>query len=94
MDNLKRKKDNEYDKEYVDVLTGVNNSVDKIVETTSRVTKSIVDYTKSTIESARAVVDLNKQAEIAAVINQGLIEKYDRQAEQSAVRRGRSEPRG
>ena len=69
-------------KEYVDVLTGVDNSVDKIVETTSRVTKSIVDYTKSTIESARATVDLNKQAEIAAVINQGLIEKYDRQAEQ------------
>ena len=69
-------------KEYVDVLTGVDNSVDKIVETTSKVTKSIVDYTKSTIESARAVVDLNKQAEIAAVINQGLIEKYDRQAEQ------------
>ena len=69
-------------KEYVDVLTGVDNSVDKIVETTNKVTKSIVDYTKSTIESARAVVDLNKQAEIAAVINQGLIEKYDRQAEQ------------
>ena len=69
-------------KEYVDVLTGVDNSVDKIVETTNKVTKSIVDYTKSTIESAKAVVDLNKQAEIAAVINQGLIEKYDRQAEQ------------
>jgi len=69
-------------KEYVDVLTGVDNSVDKIVETTNKVTKSIVDYTKSTIESAQAVVDLNKQAEVAAVINQGLIEKYDRQAEQ------------
>ena len=69
-------------KEYVDVLTGVDNSVDKIVETTSKVTKSIVDYTKATIQSAQATVDLNKQAEIAAVINQGLIEKYDRQAEQ------------
>ena len=69
-------------KEYVDVLTGVDNSVDKIVEGTKEITSSIVEYTKSTIDAAAGVVKLNKQAEVAAVINQGLIEKYDRQAEQ------------
>ena len=69
-------------KEYVDVLTGVDNSVDKIVEGTKEITSSITNYAKSTVEAARATVDLNKQAEVAAVINQGLIEKYDRQAEQ------------
>ena len=69
-------------KESLDVLTGVNDSFDKSVEVVTKATKSIVDYTKSTIDSAKATVDLNKQAELASVINQGLIEKYDRQAEQ------------
>lgn len=69
-------------KEYVDVLTGVDDSVDKIVEGTKKVTSSITEYAKSTIKAAQSTVELNKQAEVAAVINQGLIEKYDRQAEQ------------
>jgi len=69
-------------KEYIDVLTGVDNSVDKIVEGTKEITSSISAYAKSTIKAAQGTVELNKQAEIAAVINQGLIEKYDRQAEQ------------
>jgi len=69
-------------KEYVDVLTGVDNSVDKIVEGTKEITSSIVNYAKSTVKAAQGTVELNKQAEVAAVINQGLIEKYDRQAEQ------------
>ena len=34
------------------------------------------------VSAAKGTVELNKQAEVAAVINQGLIEKYDRQAEQ------------
>ena len=69
-------------KESLDVLTGVNDSFDKSVDIVTKVTKSVVNYTKSTIASAKAIVDLNKQAELASVINQGLIEKYDRQAEQ------------
>jgi len=69
-------------KEYVDVLTGVDNSVDKIVEGTKEITSSIVNYAKSTVKAAQGTVELNKQAELSAVINQGLIEKYDRQAEQ------------
>ena len=69
-------------KEYVDVLTGVDGSVDKIVEGTKNLSGSIVEYGKSTFKAAQEIVKLNKAAEIAAVINQGLIEKYDRQAEQ------------
>ncbi|QDP48360.1 MAG: hypothetical protein Tp1111SUR761211_44 [Prokaryotic dsDNA virus sp.] len=69
-------------KELFDVVTGVNNTFDKVAEVIPTVVSSITDYAKSTIDAARATVDLNKQAEVAAVINQGLIEKYDRQAEQ------------
>jgi len=69
-------------KESLDVLTGVNDVFDKSVDIVTKVTKSVVNYTKSTIASAKAIVELNRQAEFASVINQGLIEKYDRQAEQ------------
>jgi len=69
-------------KESVDILTGVNNSVDKAAEIIPKVANAISDYAKSTYDAAAASVELNKQAEIAAVINQGLIEDYDRQAEQ------------
>jgi len=69
-------------KELFDVVTGVNNTFDKVAEVVPSVVNSITDYAKSTVEAARATVDLNKQAEVASVINQGLIEKYDRQAEQ------------
>ena len=69
-------------KELFDVVTGVNNTFDKVAEVVPNVVSSITDYAKSTLEAAKNTVDLNKQAEVAAVINQGLIEKYDRQAEQ------------
>jgi hypothetical protein len=69
-------------KESLDVLTGVNDTFDKAAEVLPSVVKGITDYAKSTVKAARDIVNLNKSAEIAAVINQGLIEKYDRQAEQ------------
>jgi hypothetical protein len=68
-------------KELVDVATGVDGSFDKIVETVETVTEKVVDYTKETIKSAKANVSLQKEAELSAVKIQGLIEKYDRQAE-------------
>tara|TARA_R110001606_G_scaffold259383_1_gene407117 strand:- start:42 stop:1643 length:1602 start_codon:yes stop_codon:yes gene_type:complete len=80
-------------KEYVDVLTGVDNSVDKIVEGTKEITSSIIKYGKSTIDAAADIVKLNKAAELASVINQGLIEKYDRQAEiQRQIRDDETKP--
>ena len=69
-------------KESIDVLTGVNNTVDKAKEVIDKTTSSIVDYTKKTIKSAEENVKLANAAELAAVKNQGLIEKYDRQAEE------------
>jgi hypothetical protein len=69
-------------KELVDVTTGVDNSVDKITKTVEEGVKSLTEYTKSTYNQAKANNELKKQAELAAVANQGLIEKFDRQAEQ------------
>ena len=68
-------------KEYVDVLTGVDGSVDKISNTVSKAASGIADYAKNTYEAAKSNTELTKSAEVAAVMQQGLIEKYDRQAE-------------
>ena len=62
-------------KQTVDVVTGVDDSFEAVAET-------ITEYTKKTIKAAKSNVELAKAAEIASVLNQGLIEKYDRQAEQ------------
>jgi len=67
--------------EFVDVLTGVDNSVEKATEVISEGVTALTEYTKSTIEQATANVELKKTAELAAVANQGLIEKYDLLAE-------------
>ena len=63
------------------LVTGVDNSFDKAAEILPKVVDGITKYTKSVTEAAAANVELNKQARLAEVINQGLIEKYDRQAE-------------
>lgn len=68
-------------KEMVDVVTGVDGTVDKVSETFTEVTDAVVNYAKGTVEAAKANVELNKAAEIAEVRIQGLIEKYDREAE-------------
>jgi len=61
-------------KEVVDVFTGVDESFEKVAE-------KVKNYAVQTFNSAKANVELSKSAEIAAVQVQGLIEKYDRQAE-------------
>lgn len=68
-------------KEYIDVLTGVDGTFDKIAETTIKVVNATIDYTKSTIKSAQSIVALNKAAEVGAAQNRLLIEQYDRQSE-------------
>lgn len=69
-------------KETVDVFTGVDDSFDSTVEKVKEIGKSVVEYGKNTLKAAKANVELGNAAELAAVKNQGLIEKYDRQAEQ------------
>ena len=50
-------------------------------QTITKVTQKIREYTKSTLDQAKAVVGLRNESELAAVQVQGLIEDYDRQAE-------------
>ena len=78
-------------KELVDVVTGVDNSFDKTVEVVKDVTKATAEYVTETVKAAKANVELNKQAEVARVLQQGLVETYDRQAEK--LRQVRDEER-
>jgi hypothetical protein len=68
-------------KEYIDVLTGVDDSFNKIGDAVSNAVNATINYAKSTIDAAKSTVELNKQAEIAAVLQQGIVESFDRQAE-------------
>ena len=67
--------------ESIDVFTGVDNTLEKVADTVSNATDGIINYAKSTFQAATDIVELNKAAEKAVAINQGLIEEYDRQAE-------------
>ena len=67
--------------EMVDVFTGVDGTVDKVTENVKSITTAVTSYATETLKSAQANVELAKQAELAMVKNQGLIEDYDRQAE-------------
>jgi len=78
-------------KELVDVVTGVDDSFDKTAEVVNKVATATSNYVKETIKGATENVNLAKTAELAAVANQGLIEKYDLQAE--TLRQVRDEER-
>jgi len=74
---------------FVDMYTGVpdtinkvGDAIDSVSETFTEGTKSITEYTKSTFEAAKNAVELKNASELAMAANQGLIEKFDRQAEQ------------
>ena len=68
-------------KESLDVLTGVDNTFDKSVETVTKATKSITEYAKSTFNSAKANVELQKTANLAIAQNRIILEQKDREAE-------------
>ena len=72
----------EASKEFVDVLTGVDGTVDKVGEGISKVVTATTNYVKETVKAATENINLAKTAELAAVANQGLIEEYDRLAEE------------
>ena len=78
-------------KELVDVVTGVDDSFNKISDVVSDVVDATSNYVGETIKAAKATVELNKAAEVAEVLQQGLVEKYDRQAEK--LRQVRDEER-
>ena len=67
----------------LEIGEGVIDSGKAIVENFGAAVDSIKEISiTAAYETAKANVELEKSAEVAAVINQGLIEKYDRQAEQ------------
>jgi hypothetical protein len=68
-------------KESLDVLTGVNNTFDKGKEAIGNVVTATKDYVTATAKAAAETVKLNKEAELSDAIRQGLIEKYDLEAE-------------
>jgi hypothetical protein len=69
-------------KESIDIITGVNNTVDKTVEAVTEAGKAIADYTKKVWDQNAALVEAKKQAEIAAALANKLKEQKDREAEQ------------
>jgi len=67
----------------LEIGEGVIDSGKAIVENFGAAVDSIKEISiTAAYETAKANVELEKSAEVAAVVNQGLIEKYDRQAEQ------------
>lgn len=68
-------------KESLDVLTGVDNTFDKSVETVKSATTAIADYTKETIKQAASTVDLNRKADVSIAKNRIILEQKDREAE-------------
>tara|TARA_R100000654_G_scaffold13131_2_gene28586 strand:- start:4405 stop:6024 length:1620 start_codon:yes stop_codon:yes gene_type:complete len=68
-------------KELVDVVTGVDDSFEKIAEAAPAVVKGITDYAKSTVQAAKDTVELNRAAEIGIAQNRIILEQKDREAE-------------
>ena len=66
---------------FTDAVVGNEEETQAVKEAIVGATTAISNYVKNTVAAARANVELNKQAEVARVLQQGLIETYDRQAE-------------
>ena len=78
----------ELKKRFVKAAIGIKQGMDLISGSFVEIGKvaldageSVIEYAKETYKAAEANVELAKQADIATVKQQGLIEKYDRQAE-------------
>ena len=68
-------------KEMVDVYTGVDDTVGKVVKTVGKVTDAVVKYTEEVVKTASANVQLANSAELAAAQQGRLVEQFDRAAE-------------
>jgi hypothetical protein len=76
LDNLKKA-----GKESVDVLTGVDNSVDRATDTIKNAAAGLTAYGKKVLDAAVKLVQLKNNAMLAAAQQARLVEQYDRQAE-------------
>lgn len=68
-------------KESIDVFTGVNNTVDTVVDGVSTLIEKGGEYLSQTLKQAKANVELANTAELAAAQQARLVEQYDRLAE-------------
>jgi hypothetical protein len=68
-------------KESIDVLTGVNNTVDRAGKAIGDAANAISDYAVKTFKASEANVKLQNSAILAAAEQGRLVEQYDRQAE-------------
>jgi hypothetical protein len=68
-------------KEMVDTWTGVDNSVDKITQTIKKGAEVVLDYSKKTLDQAKAITATEKAAELAAVEFAKLNAQYLKDAE-------------
>jgi hypothetical protein len=68
-------------RETVDVFTGVDNSVDKVTKVVKKAIPVITEYTKSTVNQAKAIVATEKAANRAAVEFAKLNAQYLKEAE-------------
>ena len=76
---------------FKDTLIGNAEETAKVEVVFDKVTKTVSNYVKETINAAKANTELQKTAEVARIIQQGLVEQYDRQAEK--LRQTRDEER-
>ena len=76
---------------FTDAVIGNEQETQAVKETILGVTSAISNYTKKTIDAAKANIQLNKSAAEARILRQGLIEQYDREAEK--LRQVRDEER-
>jgi hypothetical protein len=68
-------------KESIDVLTGVNNTVDRTGKAVTDAANAIADYTVNTFKASAANIKLQNSALLAAAQQAKLVEQYDREAE-------------
>jgi len=68
-------------KESIDVLTGVDDTVDKVAETVTNAAEAFGKYAKETWNANENLVKLQNNAKLAAAEQARLAEKYDRDAE-------------
>jgi len=68
-------------KESIDVLTGVDDTVDKVTETVTTAVETFGKYISKTVEANQQLVTLQNNAKLAAAEQARLAEQYDRSAE-------------
>lgn len=68
-------------KESIDVLTGVDDTVDKVVETATKAAEAFGKYASETWNANAALTTLQNNAKLAAAQQARLAEQYDREAE-------------